>query len=617
MARTATGLVPKAGKAHHITKLVSRAARQMQVGQFDRCIASYNKLIALIPHNAQLYQNLGVALIRKGDPEKALRAFKEALAIDPVCAEANSNIGTLLHEHNQTGKAVAFLERAIDINPQFLDAHNNLASAFTALGRIEEAIGAYRQSLAIDPQGVKARYELYALRRQTCDWSGLEAEEERCLQQLKHDNVRVPPYSILAIDHELSDLLWHNRLYASGFEVAAGEMFKHTVKSTGKAQTRRIRIGYLSSDLRQHAVGTHMVELFEQHDRSRFEIFGYCFGKDDGSTLRSRIVNAFDHFSSINTKNDRDAAQQIYNDKIDILVDLNGYTGPARTKILAYKPAPSQVSFLGYPSTMGANFIDYVLADPIITPLDHQPYFREAIVHLPDTYQPNDSQKKISTQKQTRKMNGLPLDGFVFCSFNSAFKISPQVFSLWMRLLSDVEQSVLWLFESNALCKTNLQRQALDQGIDPSRLIFAPKIPIDKHLARLQLADLFLDCVPVNAHATAADALWAGLPVITCMGKTLVGRVAASLLHAVGLPELVTTSLDEYEQLALQLARNSSMLHDLRSRLAENKSTAPLFNIKKYTNNLEQAYVHMVHLHTSGQSPAPFAVSEISAGRSS
>jgi protein O-GlcNAc transferase len=355
----------------------------------------------------------------------------------------------------------------------------------------------------------------------------------------------------------------------------------------------RIRLGYLSGDFHQHATASLMAGLFERHDRARFEVFAYSYGRDDASPMRARLVRAFDRFVDVAAMSHRAAAQRIHDDEVDILVDLKGYTHAARPQIAAYRPAPVQVSYLGYPATMGAEFIDYIVVDPVVVPAEEQRFYSEKLVQLPGCYQANDTRRAIAVQVPARRDCGLSPDGIVFCSFNSGFKITPIFFAVWMRLLAGVPGSVLWLLASNDLVERNLRREAERRGVDPGRLVFAPVVPSSEHLARHRCADLFLDTLPCNAHTTASDALWAGLPVLTCRGDTFAGRVAASLLTAVGLPELITGSLADYEQAAFDLARHPYRLATLRETLRRSRDTAVLFDPARFASVLEAAFTRM------------------------
>jgi protein O-GlcNAc transferase len=369
----------------------------------------------------------------------------------------------------------------------------------------------------------------------------------------------------------------------------------------------RIRLGYLSGKFHTHPGASLIAGLIEHHDRRRFEVIGYGFDEDDGSAMRRRLVRAFDRFVDISEMPDRDAADLIHADAIDVLVDLHGWTPDGRAKILAYRPAPIQLNYLGYPGTMDADFIDYIIVDPFVVPLDQQPFFSERLVHLPDCFQCNDDKREIAECTPLRGECGLPETGFVFCCFNNNYKITPFFFDIWMRLLRAVPESVLWLYEANPLVKANLAREAEARGIAPERLVFASRLPQAEHLARHRLADLFLDTLPYNAHTTASDALWAGLPVLTCVGNTFAGRVAGSLLQVVGLPELVTTSLEDYEALALRLARDTGLLSALRTRLMENRQIR-LFDTARYTRNLEAAFGRMHEIRKVGRPPTAFSV---------
>jgi predicted O-linked N-acetylglucosamine transferase (SPINDLY family) len=371
----------------------------------------------------------------------------------------------------------------------------------------------------------------------------------------------------------------------------------------------RIRIAYLSADFRQHATAELMAGLIEAHDRTRFEVGAVSWGQDDGSAMRARLVRAFDWFEDVRLKSDADVAQWLKDREIDIAIDLKGHTREARPGILAQRPCPVQVNYLGYPGTIGAPWLDYILADACVLPFDRQDCYSEKIVHLPHCYQVNDSSREIG-ETPTRAEAGLPGEGFVFCCFNAAWKISPAMFDVWMRLLSAVPAGVLWLLDDNATATRNLKTAAKAHGIDAARLVFAPRVPTATHLARHRLADLFLDTLPYNAHTTASDALWAGLPLLTCLGSQFDGRVAASLLETLGLPELVTHSLQEYEARALALARDPARLQILRAKLGDNRRTSPLFDTDRFCRGLENAYRRMMEILQAGQAPEGFTVSD-------
>ncbi|HWY65877.1 MAG TPA: hypothetical protein VNX61_11750, partial [Rhizomicrobium sp.] len=369
----------------------------------------------------------------------------------------------------------------------------------------------------------------------------------------------------------------------------------------------RIRVAYLSADFRQHATTELIAGLIEAHDRTQFEIGAVSFGRDDGSAMRARLVTAFDWFEDVRQKSDADVAKWLRDREIDIAIDLKGHTQESRPGILAHRPCPVQVNYLGYPGTLGAPWLDYILADARVLPFDQQDFYSEKIVHLPHCYQVNDSTRAIA-ETPTRAEAGLPSQGFVFCCFNAAWKITPVLFDAWMRLLAGVPGSVSWLLDDNATAKRHLAAAATARGVDPSRLIFAPRLPPAAHLARHRLADLFLDTIPYNAHTTASDALWAGLPVLSLLGTQFDGRVAASLLETMGLPELVTHSVEDYEALALALAHNPQQLQSLRTRLEANRRTSPLYDTDRFRRALETAYRRIIETSRAGHAPESFTV---------
>jgi predicted O-linked N-acetylglucosamine transferase (SPINDLY family) len=364
----------------------------------------------------------------------------------------------------------------------------------------------------------------------------------------------------------------------------------------------------MSTDLRAHAVGFLIVGALEHHDKTRFETTAISLGPDDQSTTRARMEAAFDRFIDVREKSDHEVAALMREMEIDIAVDLNGFTGDPRTRILSRRPAPIQVNYLGYPGTMGAPYMDYIIADPIVITPEEQPWYSEKIAYLPHSYQANDSRRVAVERVPTRAEAGLPEHGFVFASFNNTYKITPEIFGIWLRLLSRVEGAILWLLEDNPTAAENLRREAAAGGIDLSRVIFARRTTPENHLARQGLADLFLDTLPYNAHTTASDALWVGVPVVTCPGSTFPGRVAASLLNAIGLPELIASSLEDYERLALQLATNSEQLASLKAKLASHRSSCPLFDTQAFARHLEAAFQRMWDRHQEGLPPATFRV---------
>jgi protein O-GlcNAc transferase len=586
---------------------VNAANLLRKLGRLGEALAICETIIAERPDSPEPCFSLGNIAKELNRPGAAAAAYRRALALRPSYAEAAVNLGNVLQAQGTYEEAVDSYRRAIAACPGLAAAHFNLGAAFDNLGRLDEAIASFRTAVALDPSLLGVRVWLHHRRRFACDWDRIDEEEAELRARLATDAGDIHPFAVLDMATSPAEQLHVGRAYASRISAAAAR-FRH--EKPAIATPRRLKIGYISADFCRHATAHLVVELFERHDKSRFEIFAYSLNRDDHSELSERLRSAFDHRVELHDCTDEAAARRIHADAIDILVDLKGYTKDARTGIMAYRPAPIQVSFLGFPATMGADFIDYIVADPIVLPMDQQCFFDEKIVHLPHSYQPNDSKRLVADLAPTRAECGLPDGAFVFCSFNNSYKITPSFFDIWMRLLAAVEGSVLWLLETNELVKDNLAREATARGIDPGRLVFAPKRPVPDHLARHRLADLFLDTLPYNAHTTTSDALWAGLPVLTCMGETFAGRVAGSLLHAVGLPELVTRSLEAYEALALRLAREPYTLAGLRDKLLTNRLAMPLFDSASYTCHFEAALAKMWNAWAKNEAPRAFAVAD-------
>lgn len=605
--RKAATLNPRFVEAHTNCVNVLR-----KLGRTEEAIAVCEEIAATRPDAAEPYFSLGNILKELSRPGQAIAAYRRAVALRPSFAEAYANLGNVLQGEEAFDEAIEAYRAALSLNPDLAEAHANMGAALESLNRLKEAIESYRKAVELNPRLVPIRLWLHHKRRQICDWEGIEADEPelRALLTSKQTNP-AHPFPILSMAASAREQLHAARAFAENFKQPA---FEHRQEDFRGA--KKLKIGYLSSDFCRHATALLTAELFERHDRSRFEIVAYSHGKDDRSELGQRLREAFDDFIDIRAMRDDEAATRIKADGIAILIDLKGYTKGARTGIAARRPAPVQVSFLGYPGTMGAPFIDYIIADPFVLPMDQQTFYSEKIVHLPYCYQPNDSKRLIANITPTRAECGLPEQGFVFCSFNNGYKITPEFFGIWMRLLQTVPGSVLWLLDSNDLVKDNLRREASRHGVDPARLVFAPRLTPPEHLARHRLADLFLDTLPYNAHTTASDALWAGLPVLTCAGSTFAGRVAGSLLNAMDLPELITHSLSDYEGMARRLAREPASLQGLRLRLLGNRLSAPLFDTPRYVRLYETALTQIWERWASGKGPQAFAVTLVPSAQS-
>jgi predicted O-linked N-acetylglucosamine transferase (SPINDLY family) len=568
-------------------------------GRVAEAAESFRQALRIMPNLPEAHCNLGLALVSLGKPDEAIAAYQRAIELRPNFPEAYNNIGQPLSDQRRLEEATMAFRRALEYRPGFVDALNNLVTTLRRRGMLAEALEICERGLEVNPNNPKGRIEVVNLRRHVCAWHNFAAD----MQYIMDHAEEVEPFIMLNAPSTPAQQLASARKWSS--KLTRGTPFSHAAPR----KDGRIRVGYLSADYRQHATAYLVAELFERHDHSRFEWFAYSYGYDDGSEERKRMAKSFDHFVDFRLTPSEAAAQKIYEDKIDILVDLKGYTGDTRTDIIVNRPAPIQVNFLGYPGTMGADFVDYIVADPFVAPLEHQPFYSEKIVQMPHCYQPNDTKRPITQRLFPRSLFGLPEQGFVFCCFNGSYKITPVFFDIWMRLLKAVPGSVLWLLQTNNLAEANLRREAAVKGVDPARLVFSEGLALHDHLARHRLADLFLDTLPINAHTTASDALWAGLPLLTCAGDIFVGRVAGSLLKAVGLPELIATSPAEYEAKALELTANPQKLAQIKEKLAQNRLQMPLFDIGSYTRSLERAYIRMADIRSAGLAPQTIVVS--------
>jgi protein O-GlcNAc transferase len=600
---------------------LSQAAQAFRLGQFFEAAQLCQQVLHADPREPQAWYLLGMIAYRAGQSGAASAMLRKAISEDPYFAVAHSDLGTLLTEQGRIPDAMACYRRAIEVSPNFPEAYNNLGNACQMTGSLEEAIACYRQAIELRPGYAEAHRNLgSAFRRagrliearaafeaavaldpalaevyplivremqQACAWDGLDRLSKQVVDLVENGSGAVSPFLFLCLETTPAQQLHCARQWA------AQHLPGPAVRPKARPDGDPITIGYLSADFQEHATAHLISQLFSLHDRTRFRVFGYSYGRDDGGAARRRLMTSFDRFVDLETASFAEAAGRIREDGVDILVDLKGYTTDARPQILALRPAPIQVTYLGYPGTTGTGFIDFILVDPFVVPPDQQPFFSERLVHLPDCYQVNDRTRPIATRIPSRAECGLPEAGFVFCCFNVTYKITPRLFEVWMRLLAATEGSVLWLLESNPLAAANLRREAEARGIGADRLIFAPVLPNPEHLARFAIADLFLDTLPYNAHTVASDSLWGGCPVLTCAGQTFPSRVAGSLLRAVGLPELVTTSLAEYEALALQLAGDRDRLRSLREKLCQNRLTFPLFDSRRFARHLEEAYAAM------------------------
>jgi protein O-GlcNAc transferase len=583
---------------------LGRGNALFELKRYSESFAAYDKSLVLNPDLAEAWLGHGNAFFELKRHDDAVSAYDKALALRPDLAEAWLGRGNVFFERKRYDEALIAFDKALASKTDLAAAWVGRGHVFDALKRFDAAFAAYEKALALNVDATDAEGGRLHAKMQVCDWRGLDAESAHLIASIRNGHLSAQPFVLIAIPSTPDDQLQcaklsiANRYPPSEKPVWQGERYDHD----------RVRVAYLSADFQQHATALLMAGMLESHDKSRFEITAISCGPDDGSEMRTRLKASFERFVDAASYSDDQIANLVRTLEVDILIDLKGFTAGARTSVFAKRCAPIQVNYLGYPGTMGAPYIDYIIADRTLIPENQEKFYTEKIVFLPDCYQVNDATRSMVGGDLAREEVGLPPGAFVFCCFNNNYKITPTVFDRWMRILKQVEASVLWLLEDNALAVSNLRKEAAASGIDARRLVFAKRAPMAEHLARHRLADLFLDTLPYNAHTTASDALWAGLPIVTCLGETLAGRVAASLLTAVGLPELIATTPEIYETLAVDLATNRNKLTALRQKLAINRATTPLFDTKLFTKHIEEAYMTMWENQRRGQPAQSFGV---------
>ncbi|MBF0182128.1 MAG: tetratricopeptide repeat protein [Magnetococcales bacterium] len=595
------------------------------MGRHDEAEAAFREALRVNPDLADVHNSLGILLHGMNRLEEAEEALRRAILLEPGLAMATNNLGNLLKDQERYLEAEAAFREAVRIDAGNAKVRHNLALMLWEQRRNEEAEHFYREAVRLDPGQVESHFALGLLlmeldRREEaraafqraldarpdfaeacgfivrilmleCDWPVLAEWHDRLMALLHAGHRRIAPMlmqflPIPPVEQRRIATAYGNHLIPAVREWSPGPHFT--------ADPKRLVIGYFSGDFRNHPVAHQMAGLFAGHDRDRFEVIVYSHGEDDGSEVRDRIRRECDRFVDMRRFSDVGMARAIREDGVHILVDLQGYTKWNRIKVLGLRPAPLQVGWLGYPGTLGVDRLaDYLIGDPVATPPEHAAYFGETLALLPNCYLPNDRERRMGPTP-TRREAGLPDEGFVFCSFNQSVKFNPESFDVWCRLFLAVPDSVLWLRCDDASARANLRQEAQARGIDPSRLVFSPRMPgMGGHLARLSLADLALDTFPYNSHSTGSDALWCGVPLLTRIGEGFQSRVGAGLLRAVGLPELITTHWEEYLALAIALANDPGRLRDLRQRLLDNRATSPLFDTVRFTRNLERLYERM------------------------
>jgi protein O-GlcNAc transferase len=567
----------------------NRGAVLNEMGRHVEALVSLDRAIAIRPNHSDAHNHRGMALFGLARLDAALLSYDAAIALRPDHAGAHLNRGNALVQQQQLGDAMSSYDRALAAWPAYAEAHASRGHLLFALRRYEEAVTNYDAAVALKPQLKYLLGSRLHAKMQICDWRDLDATCAELAARIERDEPVCAPFSVVA-------LLGTPSLERKAATIRARE----TCQSAGviprfarSSKPSRIRIGYFSADFHAHATAYLIAGMLECHDRSSFEISLFSFGPDSQDAMRERLKAACDRFLEVRDLSDMEVAALSRELQVDIAVDLNGFTRNNRVGIFAHRAAPLQVSYLGYPGTMGGEFIDYLIADPTLIPENLQRHYSEKIIYMPVSYQVNDMRREISHRTFTRAELGLPSEGFVYCCFNKHYKVTPLIFNVWLRILDRVEGSVFWLYEDSPGGARNLRRHADRAGVNPERLIFAPHMPLPEHLARHRAADLFLDTRPYNAHTTASDALWAGVPVLTCPGETFAGRVAMSLLHALCLPELVCSTLAVYEDSAINLGTDSGRYAQVRRKVAEMRLGTPLFDTRSFTRHIETAYARI------------------------
>jgi protein O-GlcNAc transferase len=589
---------------NYIEALNNRGIVLLELKRPEEALANFERVLQLEPGTTQTLNNRGNALRSLNRREEALASFDRALELDPTFFEAHRNRGGVLRELNRPEDALASFDAALHLRPDSPETLGDRAETLLDLKRYAEADKCLRRLLEVAPDIEYASGQLMHLQHLGCNWIHY-AENERALVESTLAGRRAGyPFPFLAVSDsaqaqgQCARTFILNKYPESEAPIWRGERYQH----------KKIRVAYVSGDLRAHPVSVLMAGVFEEHDRERFETLAISLRPEEHTPLGERVRAAFDRFIDVSQKSDRETAALIRELEVDIAVDLMGFTQGSRTAVFARRPAPVQVNYLGYPGSLGASYIDYILADEFVIPAQHRQHYSESVVYLPECFQANDGRRASSETALTRRNFSLPEASLVFCCFNNSFKFNPACFDIWMRLLNAVPDSILWLLAETSEASANLRGAAFARGVNPERLVFGGRLGYSEHLARLQCADLFLDTWPFNGGTTASDALWAGVPLLTCAGEAFASRIAGSLLTAMQLPELITHSPQEYEALALKVATTPELLAGLRDKLARNRTTTPVFDTQRFCRHLESAYVGMWERSERGEAPESFAV---------
>lgn len=576
----------------------NRGVALNELKQYRQAIESYNEAIRMQPDYADAYCNRGVSLNHIKKHAEAMDSYSKAIALKQNYPEAFLNLGTVLNEIKRHKDAIICYKKAIALRPNYAEAYNNLGNAYKDLKDYEKVINSYSKALELNPESPFLTGLLVHTKMQICDWGELQSQIAKLLIKIEESKLVTAAFPVLSLTDSLS-------LQRKAAELSLNEERPENLALGSiprRMKSEKIRVAYFSADFKNHAVSILIAELFETHNRDRFEIYAFSFGVNTKDPMRLRIEKAFDKFINVQFHSDEEIAKLSRNIDIDIAVDLGGLTNETRPGIFALRAAPIQVNFIGYPGTMGAPYMDYIIADKHVVPEDIKANYTEKVVYLP-CFQPNDSKRKIAEKFFTRQELGLPETGFIFCSFSNNYKINPSIFSGWMRILQKVNNSRLLLLAESEMVCANLRKEASQRQVDPDRLIFGQRIAQDEYLARYRTADLFLDTYPFNGGTTVSDALWAGLPVLTQAGEAFASRMASSLLHAIGLPELITSTQEGYEAIAVALASNPERLKKIRLSLQQNRQSSILFNTQMFARHIEKAYTQMYEKHQDNLPP--------------
>jgi protein O-GlcNAc transferase len=585
----------------HVSARNYLGVMHLEAGAQEDAIREFREVIVRKPDHLRAHFNLGNALLRSGNVEAAERTYRRVLALNPDFGEALAELASLLETLSRHDEALALLRRRVAVDPESVQAHADLAGALDRHGELESALASYQNALALAPDALDVRCRFCALLQKMCDWERLALHIRDVLQALARGRAGVPPDLLVSL-HDVTPAMQLQSARANAAEIASHRSIStHRIDDTAA----RLRIGYLSANLHDRTLAGATAELLALHDRSQCEVFAFSYGPDAHGN-GSRLREAADHFFDVATLTDEECAHRIAERNVDILVDLNGNSGGGRMGIAAFRPAPIQVNGLGFPGTLGAPWYDYLVADRYVVPPGAEHAYAEEIVRLPDCYRSGGPLRSPSVAAPPQASYGFPPEAVVLCCFNPAYKITAPMFALWLRVLAAVPDAVLWLLDDNALAASSLQRRAAQQRIDPQRLFFAPRLSPDQHLARYCRADLAIDTFPCASDAAARDALWMGCPLVTLAGDTFASRVATSHLANVGLAELSAISPLGYEELLIELARDSVRRDALRDKLRHARQTMPLFDRPRFVRNLERAYAQMAAIAAAGGAPEGF-----------